>query len=99
MAGQSGLGQPGDHFRPGISKIGAVVPTATECQHPAVAQARGQLHQVLRRAPVHGRTEAQVGDRITLDAVGAALEHQELRFEALDVLQDPGPGGAEGAIA
>src|SRR5579863_4885900 len=60
-------GQPGDDFGPGFAEIAAVIATAAERQHAPVAQARRQLHQVMRRTPMHGGAEAQMRDGIPLD--------------------------------
>src|SRR5690242_9212668 len=58
----------------------------------------GELGQVASGPTVSLRGEAQVGDRIAFQAVGAALQDDELRSMPLNMLHDCRPDRVEDGI-
>src|SRR6202008_3734460 len=85
------LQQVFQHRVPGLGEVAAVVAPAAERQHAAVAEAVGELLQGAGSVPMRAGREAQVRDRIALEAVGSALQDEELRLEALEVRHDARP--------
>src|SRR6266404_5019738 len=80
---------------PDLGEIVAVVSPASQGEHTAVTETVGERAQLAGRAPVHARREAQVGDRIALETVGAALQDDEVRCELLPVRRDVRPDAGE----
>ena len=68
--------------------IAAVVAPAPQGKHAPVAESVRKLRELARRPAVSLRREAQMGDRIAFEAVGAALENDELGRKALEVRRD-----------
>src|SRR5262249_39648095 len=92
------LEQVFQHRVPGLGEVAAVIAPAPERQHAAVAQAVGELAQRAGGMSVRTGGEAQVRDRIAFEAVGAALQDDELGLEALEVFQYPRPDMLEYGI-
>lgn len=80
-----------DHPYPGLGQIASVVATPAQRQHAPVLEPIGQRAQVTGRLRMCGRRQTQVGQRIARDAVGAALQDQEFRLEARNVLKHRRP--------
>src|SRR6267143_3443831 len=89
------LHQVFDDRGPGLGEIVAVVSPASQGEHPTVTETVGERGQLAGRAPVYARREAQVGDRIALETVGAALQDDEFRRELLQVRGDVRPDAGE----
>jgi len=68
-----------------------VVSAATHRKHASPAVVVGYLAQAGSRMCVRGRAEFHVGDRIALDAVGAALQQDELGFVLAQVVFNQRP--------
>src|SRR5207245_1216878 len=83
---------------PGVRDIAAVVPPAPQGKHAPVAESVRELRQLTRGPPVSFRREAQMGDRIAFQAVGTALEDDELWRKALEVSRYPRPDGCESSV-
>src|SRR5581483_7266178 len=93
----AGSAQEALHDRgPRLRQVGAVVTPAAQREDPPMLQPVGQQGQLARCPAVGPGTEAQVGDRVALEAVRAALKNDELMLEALQMHQDAWADAPEG---
>src|SRR3569833_4445575 len=70
--------QPLHHRCPGAREIAPVVSAAAERQHAARAQLNGELRQARRRMTVCRRRQTQMGERVAVETVRTAMQHEEL---------------------
>ena len=61
-------------------------------------QTLGEPDEVVRRPAMHRRGECEMGERITREAVGAALQQDELRALCLEQLERGAPRGIKGRV-
>src|SRR6185312_1582435 len=81
--------------RPGAGEIATIVTAAAHRQQPPIGELPGQRAQARGGVPMRVLGEAQVRDRIALEAVGAALKQKELRARTAQVRLDLVPRGQE----
>src|SRR3984957_1741797 len=97
-AAPAGLDEVLHDLVPGLGQILAVVAPAPQGQHPPVTAPLCQRREVAGGMPVGAGGEAQVGDGIALQAVGAALQDHEFGVEFLKVRHDARPDTFEDLI-
>ena len=61
-------------------------------------QALGEPHQIARRPTMHRRGERQMREGVAREAVGAALQQDELRALCFEPLERGTPRGIEGRV-
>src|SRR5687767_11629624 len=76
------------HRAPCGSKIGAVIAAAAKAHDAAAGQLVRQNAEALCRVRVRGRRVLQHGKRVAREAVGSALEQDELGLEPAQVFLD-----------
>ena len=63
-----------------------------------MAEPLGEPHEILRRATVRGGREGEVRQRVTGEAVGTALQQDELGALRLEELERRPPSGIERGV-
>src|SRR5688572_13172739 len=94
----SGSNKTFDHRCPSTCEIRAVITATAQAQHTAMTQPVRQLTELTGGKRMRRGGISQMSDGIALQAVRAALKHDEFRLESFQMFDDARPGRCEQGI-